>query len=185
MRCSFSEDALVLLIEGQLPPVRRARTIEHVDGCERCRELLEELRVVDALLLGPRQIEPAPNFTFRTMAELRGVHPPHVRRTPALLVIAAYLLFAWTIIGAWLLLGGAAAREALASSGASALRFSGLASAGDAATRLFGHATAGVSIAMAIIVGVDIVAGILLVAAYTARRPHLARRLSRITETIG
>lgn len=185
VRCSSFDLLLAEFVDGTLPPQQRARVLDHVDSCERCSGLLEELRVVDALLLTPRLMEPAANFTFRTMAEVHSAAPPRVARASTLGVVVAYLAFAWTIIGVWLLVGGKGARDGLATSGETFLNYSGLNSLTDATSRLFGHATFGVTALMGAIVGVDLVAGIVLAVAYTAARPRLARRLARMTETIG
>ena len=184
VRCSSFDPLLAELVDGTLPPLQRARLLEHLDSCERCAGLLEELRVVDALLLTPRLIEPAANFTFRTMAEVHAVAPPHVARASTVGVVIAYLAFAWTIIGAWLLLGGKNARAGLTAPGESFLHDGGLNGLTEATSRLFGHATFGVTALMAGIVAVDIVACILLAAGYVAARPRIARRLARMTETI-
>jgi hypothetical protein len=66
--------------------------------------VLEELRVVDALLIAPRQVELAPNFTFATMAEARALPPPVPYRAPIRAYLISYLAAAWLIAGACLLL---------------------------------------------------------------------------------
>jgi anti-sigma factor RsiW len=185
VRCSSSERLLVDFVEGALPPLRRSRLVAHLDGCERCSELLQELRVIDALLLQPRLLDPAPNFTFKTLAEARSLGRPRVDRGSTLGIVVTYLAFAWTIIGVWLLLGGTSARQTLASSGTALVDRGGLTALLDATSRLFGHATPGVTALMAGIVAIDVVAGVVLAVVYAAARPQLARRLARISETIG
>ena len=39
--------------------------------------MLDELRVVDALIAAPRHVELPENFTFATMAEVRSLPRPH------------------------------------------------------------------------------------------------------------
>jgi anti-sigma factor RsiW len=102
--CSWSEERFERFLDGDLMPLERTRLVAHVDACDPCRSLLEELRVVDALLLRPRAIEPEPNFTFKTMAEVRALPlpaPPR-HRLPAYLV--CYVVAAWLLIGAGFLL---------------------------------------------------------------------------------
>jgi anti-sigma factor RsiW len=183
MRCSFSEPRLDAFVDGTLAAADQRRVLAHVDGCDRCRHLLEELRVVDALLLVPRQLEPAPNFTFRAMAEVRAMHPPHVRRVPTLGVFATYLAFAWTIIVLWLAFGGTAAREALAVGGAALARYgAGLSGVAGATSQLFGHATPGVTILMGMILLLDACALAVVALVYVVVRPRLAAHLANPSE---
>ncbi len=185
MRCSLCEGALDAYVEGALPDEARTGVEAHVEECDRCRALLEELRCIDALLLMPRQVEPTPNFTYQVMADVRSVPPPVVARTPTQRVVIAYLVFAWAIIGAWLVFGGGSARDALAS-GASALAGygGGFGALADATTQLFGNATSGVSALMTIIIAVDFVAAVVLAFAYAARGRRPSARLARIFENV-
>jgi anti-sigma factor RsiW len=184
MHCSHCEGQLDAFVDDVLPAAERTKVSAHVEDCPRCRELLDELRCIDALLMSPRQLDPAANFTFKVMAEVRSAPAPHRARLHELRVVLAYLAFAWTIIGAWVLLGGASARDAL-QAGESTLAgygggFSALASA---TTQLFGSATSGVTALMGIVVVVDVVAAVALIAGYAARGPRLAKGLARISET--
>lgn len=186
MRCSSFEPSLTDFVEGALGPAEHARVLSHTDECDGCRALLQELRVIDALLLTPRQLDPAPNFTIKTMVEVRALATPRIRRTPALGVVVTYLAFAWTIIGAWLAFGGGAAHETLASAGALLTRYGiDLAALAAMTLQLFGHSTLGVTALMGMVVVLDVVAGVMLAVLYTAVRPRLAKRLARITESIG
>jgi anti-sigma factor RsiW len=108
--CSWCEERFERFLDGDLVPTERARFVAHIDGCDPCRSLLEELRVVDALLLRPRAIEPAPNFTFETMAEVRALPPPSPpqARLPAYLV--CYVVAAWLLVGAGFVLAPRAMR---------------------------------------------------------------------------
>ncbi len=133
MHCSSFEPLLDEYVDGALAPRDHALLAAHVAGCANCAGLLEELRVIDALLLTPRSLEPAPNFTFKVMAEVRALPAPAVHRIPALPVIAAYLAFAWSAIALFFVFAGGAARDALGSLRADGLHyrdaFNGLASA--------------------------------------------------------
>src|SRR5271170_4067561 len=115
MRCSSSERLLDAFVEGELEPAVRARVTRHVGACGNCAGILEELRVIDALLITPRRLEPAPNFTFKAMAEIRSLPLPHrhAHRLAPWPVLAAYLLFGWLAIGAFLTFGGTAAHAAV------------------------------------------------------------------------
>ena len=98
MNCRSSEARFEPFLDGELVPRERAELIAHVDGCAACRSLLEELRVVDALLLEPRDVQLAPNFTFATMAEVRALPAPRAGRTPMTAYVVSYLVAAWLIV---------------------------------------------------------------------------------------
>jgi anti-sigma factor RsiW len=98
--CSWSEERFERFLDGELGPAERAHFVAHVDACDPCRSLLEELRVVDALLLQPRAIDPAPNFTFKTMAEVRALPQPAARRDRLPAYLVCYVVAAWLLIGA-------------------------------------------------------------------------------------
>ncbi len=104
MTCSWSEERFERYLDGELDPAERAAFAAHIDACDACRSLLDELRVVDGLLLQPRTIEPAPDFTAATMADVRALPPPRgpASQLPAYLV--CYVVAAWSLIGAGLLL---------------------------------------------------------------------------------
>jgi predicted anti-sigma-YlaC factor YlaD len=175
MRCSSFEPQFDAYVEGGLTPVQRARIAEHVASCENCRSLLEEFRVIDALLLTPRQLEPQPNFTFKVMAEVRCLPRPHAHRTAPLPVLGAYVVFAWVAIGAFLLFGGAAARAMVAAIGTGFQRFGaqGVALAG-AVQHLFGRQAFDITAAMGALLGLDLLFASVIVVLYTALR---ARRV--------
>jgi anti-sigma factor RsiW len=171
--CSSSEALFEGFLEGELVPRERTALLAHVDTCAACRGLLEELRVVDALLLEPRAVRLAPNFTFATMAEVRALPAPRVRRPPVLAFTVSYLAAAWLLVGATFLLAPQVMLAAgmlatmFAHSTAGALRgferaFSG---AGDA-TVLVG-CTFALDLALIVAIG----------AAFAFARPRLAERL--------
>ena len=80
MNCSWCEERFERFLDGLLTAGESAALRRHVDACGACYGLLEELRVVDALLLEPRSVELPPNFTFATLACVRTMARPHVRR---------------------------------------------------------------------------------------------------------
>ena len=174
--CSSSDSALDEFLDGTLSPVRRARVRAHVAACVDCTELLAELRVVDALLLGPRQLEPAPNFSFRVMADIRAMPAPHVPRSRSIAIIATYIVFAWAAIGTFLAFGGASARAALAFLlGAASRLGSQTHTLAVASGRLFGHRVLDVTSAMGALLAVDLVGIALFVAGYLAIRARRAQ----------
>jgi predicted anti-sigma-YlaC factor YlaD len=99
VNCSSFEDLLEQYFENTLLPREAAAMKLHLDRCAACAALFEEVRVVDALLLTPHRNEPAPNFTFAVMAEVRAQRVPVRRRNPIAAVTAAYLAVSWLAIG--------------------------------------------------------------------------------------
>jgi anti-sigma factor RsiW len=110
--CRSAESRFEAFLDGQLTTAQRSALLRHVDRCEGCRAVLEELRVVDALLLAPREVPLAPNFTFATMAEVRALPAPPVRRVPVLAYLVSYLAGAWLLVGAAFVLEPAALHSA-------------------------------------------------------------------------
>jgi anti-sigma factor RsiW len=105
--CSWCEERFERLLDGLLSPGDTARLRAHVDACAACYELLEELRVVDALLLGPRAVDLPANFTFATMADVRALPQPCVAGPPIAATLTAYLVAAWSLAGAAFLISPA------------------------------------------------------------------------------
>ena len=171
MRCSSFNDSLDAYVEGTLSPSARERFERHADACPACAALLAEYRVIDALLLAPRKLEPAPNFTFAVMAEVRSLPPPRPHRTSLLAILGTYVAFGWVTIGAFLLLGGGQARATLATIG------EGLAHAGASVQslahvtgRTFGGETFDVTAAMGGLLGADLVVAGCVAMVYAVRR---------------
>ncbi|MGH7661768.1 MAG: zf-HC2 domain-containing protein, partial [Vulcanimicrobiaceae bacterium] len=105
MRCNTSEALFDGRLEGTLTWLQRTRLDAHLERCGRCSAVLEELRVIDALLLTPRALEPAPNFTFKAMAEIRTLPQPQRVRAQWPWMFGLYLALSWLSIGAWFAIG--------------------------------------------------------------------------------
>ncbi len=101
MRCSSCEALLDRYVEGALKPRQMADVTAHVRGCSNCRALIEELKVVDALLVTTRTPELAENFTFAVMADVQALPAPRAREHPFWSFLALYSAAAWvaTIAG--------------------------------------------------------------------------------------
>ncbi len=114
MNCTSSERQFEAYLDNTLIPVRRARLLAHLNHCGRCKGILDELRVVDALLASPREVELPENFTFASMAEVRSMPKPHVSHAPAPIVayLVSFLVAAWLLIGASFVFGGPVMRVA-------------------------------------------------------------------------
>jgi anti-sigma factor RsiW len=116
--CSWSEERFERFLDGDLNDGERVRLLAHVDGCDSCGGLLEELRVVDGLLLTPSAVELPANFTGATMADVQAMPLPWPSRTPIAATLVAYIVGAWSLVGAAFLIAPnhmlAVAKDALA-----------------------------------------------------------------------
>jgi len=175
--CKSAEDLFEAYLDDTLLPARRARLLAHVNRCGRCMGVLEELRVVDALIASPRAIELPENFTFATMAEVRSLPRPYVSTAPLFAYLVSYLVASWLLIGAGFLLSPNAIRAfgetALGLSAQLARSFGIVGHAGARALGDFGPV--GTFLGAAILL--DVVVALALVVGFTIVRPRLAERL--------
>jgi anti-sigma factor RsiW len=175
--CSSSEDLFEAYLDGTLLPAQRARLLAHLAGCGPCKGVLQELRVVDALISSPRHVELPANFTFATMAEVRSLPRPQGTPAPVYAYLVSYLVAAWLLIGAGFLFAATAMRAM----GETALDVSALLArvfgiVGHAGARVAGDFGAlGTLLGAAIIVDVAVV--LALVVGFTVVRPRLAEHL--------
>jgi anti-sigma factor RsiW len=175
--CSSAEAAFEAYLDDTLLPARRARLLAHLNRCGRCKGVLEELRVVDALIASPREIELPQNFTFATMAEVRSLPRPHVSPVPLYAYLVSYLVASWLLIGAGFLLAPDAMRAfgetALNVSAQFARAFGVVGHAGARALGDFGPVSAFLGAAIVL----DVAVALALVVGFTVVRPRLAERL--------
>lgn len=101
MRCSSCEMLLDRYVEATLPARRMAAVSLHLKRCGVCAALMNELRVMDALMATTKAVELPPNFTFAVMAEARSM-PVAVERR---LSLWSFLVF--YLVAAWIALSGA------------------------------------------------------------------------------
>jgi anti-sigma factor RsiW len=175
MHCSSFKPLLDGYVDGELSPVQSARVSAHAERCARCSALLTELRVIDGLLLEPRRIELAPNFTFRVMAEARCLHAPRQHRSMHLPVLATYIVFAWVAIAAFMLFGGNAARSMIATIGTSAVQLAQSFAHLSAITGLlFGRQSFDVTAAMGGVIALDLLGAALVFVLYAVLRTRRA-----------
>lgn len=96
MRCSSCEDRLERYLEGTLTARQKIDVAAHLRSCAHCTRVLEELKVVDALLLTSAAAPVLPdNFTFAVMAEARSLPAPKPYVHRAWSFVALYLTAAW------------------------------------------------------------------------------------------
>lgn len=118
MHCSSCEPLLDRYVEGSLSPRRMAEVNAHVKTCAPCTALLEELRVVDALLYTTRVPDLPPNFTFAVMAETNAMPVPKAPPTRVWSFLALYLTAAWAMALIWIATSGVQLRDLAAAAAA-------------------------------------------------------------------
>ena len=179
MNCRWSEERFERFLDGDLTPRDRSTLLAHVDACDGCRGLLEELRVVDALLLEPRTVTLAPNFTFATMAEVRALPTPAPKSVPVAAYAVCYLVATWSLIAAAFLIAPQWIRSAAETAVDAAQAI--LASLGG-----LGHVAARLSVRGDVswwttfvggVLLVDVMLAVILAGAVRVARPLLAERL--------
>lgn len=96
MNCDESRQLLAELEVGVLPHDQRQRVQEHLAGCESCRAVLEELRLVGSWLDAARPVGPSRDLWPSIAAAL----PP--RRRPLGQRVSDYLGLSpgWALVGA-------------------------------------------------------------------------------------
>lgn len=175
MRCSSCEPLLDAFLESSLRPVE-ARAVEaHLRCCHDCAALLDELRIVDALLATAHPPRVGADFTSAVVSATHATPPHAPRRMPVGLALLLYLSAAWTLFVFAALRSNDAARTGGA---LSALAQHDLIALG-AATRALAPAT---PIAAATVTGVLLLDLLLLGAlffGYRRVRPMLALYLRR------
>ncbi len=106
MRCSSCEILLDRYVEATLPARQMAAVSAHLKTCEACAQLVNELRVVDALMATTTSVDIPANFTFAVMAEVRTMPVAVERRLSVWSLLVFYLVAAWIALsGGFALLG--------------------------------------------------------------------------------
>ncbi|MHB8178480.1 MAG: anti-sigma factor family protein [Vulcanimicrobiaceae bacterium] len=181
MRCSSCEPLLDQYREGTLSARRTIDVAHHLRGCPSCTTLIAELKVVDALLATIKPLEPAPNFTFAVMAEVRTQPAPHRRPRYHWFALCAYVALAWVAV-ALVVTGGEGTRAALDSLAAS---LAILAAGAQSVMHIAGATVASVPLAAAAGTGILLVDAFIcagIVYFYRSVRPRLAAHLSSSPE---
>jgi anti-sigma factor RsiW len=97
VRCSLCEPLLDAYLEGTLRP-RQARAVAvHLRGCSVCAALLQELRVVDALLTTARPPRVQADITDAVVSATATSAPREPRQVPLWLALLLYLATAWAL----------------------------------------------------------------------------------------
>lgn len=175
MRCSWCEPLLDDFLEGTLRAREGREVAAHLGGCSDCERLLDELRVVDALLTTARPPGVAGDITAAVVSATAGTRPQAPRRHGLGVALLLYLLAAWGLaVAAFLRL------HDLAQIGSASLSFAerDLAALG-AATRALAPATPLAAAAVTAVLMMDVLLLAATLYAYRRLRPLLALYLGR------
>jgi anti-sigma factor RsiW len=177
VRCSSCEPLLDGYLEGALR-AREARAVAaHLQACDSCSSLLQELRVIDALLTTARRARVGPDFTATVVSAAKTTQPHPRRRVPVGAALLLYTALAW-IAGAMVALRSPALSGA-ASSFVSVQQH-GLAALA-AAARALGPATGVLVAAVTGILLLDVLLLSAIVYRYRQIRQPVALRFDRET----
>ena len=129
MHCSSCEPVLDRFLEGTLPPRRMADIAAHVKTCAHCRALLDEVKVVDALLFTTQVPDLPHNFTFAVMADVKTMPPVRAPGHRVWSFLALYSAAAWVALILAIAATGISPAMLAATTGARIQTFSAQASA--------------------------------------------------------
>jgi hypothetical protein len=175
MRCSSCEPLLDDYLDATLSRRQMRDVVLHLNWCRLCVALLDELRVVDALLTTARSARVGSDFTAAVVSATSAAQPPARRGIPLWLPMLAYLVAAWALAA----VVGLRGHQLTAVLGAFAAQARGGLAAIEAVSRALAPETA---YAAAVVTGVLLLDLCLLVAtfyAYRRLRPALAVYLAR------
>jgi anti-sigma factor RsiW len=179
MRCSSCSRLLDRYVEGSLSTPQLLHITAHLGTCAPCTEILEELKVVDGLLATIHTPEPAPNFTFAVMAEIRCMPAPAISRISIAALLGTYVVVAWAIIAIWLRMAGVTAQTAVANGASTFSQLgNGLHLITTGAMNSFGHGAPLVTTFVLGVLALDlaVAAGVIII--YSVVRPRLAAHLA-------
>jgi len=179
MRCSSCEPLLDRYLEGTLTPRELSDIAAHVERCGACARLIEELKVVDALLLTTNVPQLPANFTFAVLAETNSLPAPAPHRPRVWSFIALYLAAAWVVAVAIFFAAG----QSLAKLGTGAA--AGLANVSHEFSGVVSGMSSGAPALATFSIGVlsiDLVLACLGALVYLTVRPRLAAHLASISE---
>jgi anti-sigma factor RsiW len=186
VRCSSCEPLLDRYLEGTLKPREMIAVSAHLKNCESCRELLEELKVVDGLLATTGLPELPQNFTFAVMAEVRTLPAPRARQHPVWSFLALYSVAAWVAAVLAMALTGTPPASALGAISSALARigvFSGSVSAG--VSHGLSHVVPTLAAFGAGVLLIDFAIAGAFALLYFVIRPRVAARLASVPESLS
>ena len=179
MHCSSCEPLLDRYLEGTLTARHMIDTADHVRTCDACSHLLEEVKVVDALLFTTDAQELPNNFTFAVMAEARSLPAPKPLQQRVWSFVALYLTAGWIAALALFLASGATLAKIGAAIGAG---FGGLTQSFSGGASGIAHGAPALATFSVGVLSVDLALAAMAAAVYFLIRPRLAAHLASVSE---
>jgi anti-sigma factor RsiW len=181
VRCSSCEPMLDAFVEVTLEPVHARRVAAHLRECRTCEELHRRLRIVDALLMTARTPDLRDDFTATVMLSVRTMPLPQMPRKPFLPMAAFYLVAAWVVAAAALVLvrpGPVAEAGAFARSAGGVLQ-----ALGEGSHALWPVAPVALSVVVSVL-AVDVLLFAAVIVFYRRVRPRLTSYLAPRAEAL-
>ena len=182
MRCIACRPLLEGFLAGHLRPRQAYAVRGHLKTCAECAALLEETKIVDALLSTSAAVNLPADFTGAAMDQVRAMPAPRRKHPAAWAFVIIYLAAAWFAGFVWLALTGQSAGELAAAivrrSSSFAAGLGSLAGSG----HIFGR---NASVVLAFGLGVlflDVAFLLALLVVYRVLRPRLAAHVSATPE---
>jgi len=179
VRCSSCKPLLDRFLEGTLTPREMSETAAHVRSCAACTRLLEELKVVDALLFTTDVPELPANFTFAVMAETISLPAPKRHEPRVWSFVARYVAAAW-VAGLAIFLGSGASLAKLGA--ALAFGFGRFAHALSGGAAGVGHGAPALATFSVGVLSIDLALASAAALLYFVVRPRLAAHLASVSE---
>jgi anti-sigma factor RsiW len=179
VRCSSCEPLLDRYLEGTLTPRQMIDTAAHIRSCTSCARLIEEVKVIDALLFTTDVPELPTNFTFAVMAETRTLPAPKPLQHRVWSFVTLYLTAAWIAALVLFLASGASLAKV---GGAIAAGFGGLAQSLAGIAGGIAHGAPALATFSVGVLSLDLVLAAAAAAVYFLIRPRLAAHLASASE---
>ncbi|MBV8118125.1 MAG: zf-HC2 domain-containing protein [Candidatus Eremiobacteraeota bacterium] len=179
MRCSSCEPLLDRYVEGTLRQRQMLAVTAHLKSCDACVGLVNELRVVDALMATTKAADLPANFTFAVMAEVRTMPVAIERRISVWSFLIFYLVAAWIALsGAFAYFGGRVAFVQHAGGSIAASLHEIAAAIGGIAHGIGPAAPIALALGAAVLI-IDVLLAVALFFFYRSIRPRLVAALAR------
>lgn len=183
VRCSHCEPLLDRYVEGTLTPRQMIDVTAHLRTCANCRNLFDELKVVDGLLFTTQVPELPQNFTFAVMAEVNSMPAPRARAHPVWSFLVLYSTAAWVAALAGMVIGGISPK-AVYTWIAGALAHTGnvFGDLANAVSQTLSHTTPTLAAFSFGVLVIDFAIAAAFALLYFVVRPRLAARLASVPE---
>ena len=154
-------------------------TSAHLHSCDACARLIEEVKIIDALLFTTNVPELPANFTFAVMAETRSLPAPKPHEDRVWSFVALYLTAAWIAAIAVFVASG----ESLTKIGAAiAMGLGNLAQSFSGGAAGIGHGAPALATFSIGVLSIDLALAAAAALLYFVVRPRLAAHLASASE---